>query len=101
MVGRVFLAIVRVNEKRQSAEAVPKRHGSREWSGDGGNLLYLVARDGGMNIWRQPIAGGPAIPVTRFTDERIFRFSASPDQQRWAIVRGTITSDVVLVSERP
>jgi hypothetical protein len=62
--------------------------------------LYYVARDGGTNIWRQPIAGGPAVPVTRFSDERIFRFSASPDQKRLAIVRGDIASDVVLVSER-
>jgi Tol biopolymer transport system component len=71
-----------------------------EWSGDAKILLYLVTRDGGTNIWRQPIAGGPAVPVTRFSDERIFRFSASRDQKRWAIVRGNITSDVVLVSER-
>jgi hypothetical protein len=71
-----------------------------EWSGDARSLLYLVTRDGGTNVWRQPIAGGPAVPVTRFTDERIFRFSASRDQKRWAIVRGTIASDVVLVSGR-
>ena len=71
-----------------------------EWSGDGKSLLYLVARDGGTNVWRQPIAGGPAVPLTRFSDERIFRFSASPDQKRWAIVRGNIASDVVLVTER-
>ena len=71
-----------------------------EWSRDGKSLLYLVARDGGTNIWRQPITGGPATPLTRFSDERIFRFSASADQKRWAIVRGNIASDVVLVSER-
>ncbi len=71
-----------------------------EWSGDGKSLLYLVARDGGTNVWRQPIAGGSAVPLTRFADERIFRFSASPDQKRWAIVRGNVSSDVVLVSER-
>ncbi len=48
-----------------------------EWSGDAKSLLFLVTRDGGTNIWRQPIAGGPSMPVTRFTDERIFRFTAS------------------------
>ena len=71
-----------------------------EWSGDGKSLLYLVARDGGTNVWRQPIVGGPAVPLTRFSDELNFRFSASPDQKRLAIVRGNIASDVVLVSER-
>ena len=73
---------------------------SAEWSGDGKSLLYLVARDGGMNLWRQPIDGGPAMPLTRFSDERVFRFSGSPDQKRWAIVRGDVSSDVVLVSEQ-
>ena len=40
------------------------------------------------------------MPLTRFSDERVFRFSGSPDQKRWAIVRGNVSSDVVLVSER-
>ena len=71
-----------------------------EWSADGKSLLYLVARDGIANLLRQPISGGPEVPLTRFSDERIFRFSASPDQKRWAIVRGNIASDVVLLSEQ-
>ena len=71
-----------------------------EWSGDGRSLLYLVARDGATNLWRQPIAGGPAVALTRFSDEMIYRFSSSPDQKRWAVVRGTVASDVVLVTER-
>jgi len=71
-----------------------------QWSSDAKSLLYYVTRAGGTNIWQQPIAGGPAVPLTRFSDERIFRFSASRDQKRWAIVRGEIASDVVLVSER-
>jgi len=71
-----------------------------DWSADGKNLFFLVVSGGAGNVWRQPIAGGPAVPVTRFSEERIFRFSASPDQKRWAIVRGTVASDVVLVSGR-
>jgi TolB protein len=70
------------------------------WSGDGKSLLYLVTRAGATNLWRQPVAGGPAVQVTRFSDQRMFNGALSPDQKRWAIVRGTISADVVLVSER-
>ena len=70
------------------------------WSGDSKSLLYLVTRAGATNLWRQPIAGGPAVQVTRFSDQNMFNGAVSPDQKRWAIVRGNISSDVVLVSER-
>jgi TolB protein len=70
------------------------------WSGDGKSLLYLVTRAGAMNLWRQPIAGGPALQVTHFSDQTMFNGALSPDQKRWAIVRGNVSADVVLVSER-
>jgi Tol biopolymer transport system component len=109
--GRMIAGHFRSREPRGERYAVVPLDGSpprlfsnvtvpAEWASDAKSLLYFVTRDGGMNVWRQPIAGGPAMPVTRFTDERIFRFSGSRDQRRWAIVRGTIASDVVLVSER-
>ena len=70
------------------------------WAGDGKSLLYLVVRAGATNIWQQPIAGGPAVQVTHFSDQNMFNGALSPDQKRWAIVRGDISADVVLVSER-
>jgi Tol biopolymer transport system component len=70
------------------------------WAGDGKSLLYVVARAGATNLWRQPIASGPAVQVTHFSDQNMFNGSLSPDQKRWAIVRGDISADVVLVSER-
>jgi Tol biopolymer transport system component len=70
------------------------------WAGDGKSLLYLVTRGGAANLWRQPVDGGPAVQVTHFSDETMFNGALSPDQKRWAIVRGNISADVVLVSER-
>ena len=37
----------------------PASRSPAEWSGDGKSLFYVVARDGGTNLWRQPIAGRP------------------------------------------
>jgi hypothetical protein len=48
---------------------------------------------------RQPVTGGPPSPVTNFTAEQIFGYAVSPDQKYFAIVRGHVTSDVVLVSD--
>jgi hypothetical protein len=54
----------------------------------------------GVNLWRQPIAGGEAEQITRFTGDQIFSFAVSSDQTRWALVRGQVVSDVVLVESR-
>jgi hypothetical protein len=50
------------------------------------------------NLLRQPITGGPAVPLTKFSSEQIFSYAVSPDQKQIAIVRGRVSSDVVLVS---
>ena len=53
------------------------------------------------NLWNQPIDGGAPKPVTNFTSEQIFSFAWSADGKRLAIARGTVTNDVVLVSNLP
>jgi len=71
-----------------------------QWSPDSKSLLYIDTRRGISNLWRHPVAGGTATQVTKFTNDRIFRYALSPKQARWAIVRGDVSRDVVLVSER-
>jgi Tol biopolymer transport system component len=71
---------------------------SATWMPDGKSLVYAATRGGVSNLMRQPIAGGPAVPVTKFTSEQIFGYAVSPDQKQVAIVRGRVSSDVVLVS---
>ena len=72
-----------------------------QWSPDGRSLLYIDTRRGVSNLWRHPVGGGAAAAqITKFTNDRIFRYALSRDQKRWAIVRGEISRDVVLVSER-
>jgi Tol biopolymer transport system component len=52
-----------------------------------------------MNIWTAPLNGGPIRrQLTHFTDvdEMIVDFAWSPDGKRLAVLRRTITSDIVL-----
>jgi Tol biopolymer transport system component len=70
------------------------------WMPDSRSLLFVQTRRGVSNLWRQPIAGGAAVQVTKFTNERIFRYALSHDRSRWAVVRGDLSRDVVLVTER-
>ena len=67
-----------------------------QWAPDGRSLLFRLAG----NLYRQPVPGGPQVQLTRFTPELIFSFAVSADQKQWALVRGQVVSDVVLVTQR-
>lgn len=68
------------------------------WAADSRSLIYFDFLSGVANIMRQPLAGGAPTPITKFASEQIFAFALSPDQKRVAVVRGRVSSDVVLVS---
>jgi len=68
------------------------------WAPDGRALVYYNTAAGVSNLMRQPLTGGPATPMTQFASEQIFSYALSPDQKHLAIVRGRVSSDVVLVS---
>ncbi len=65
---------------------------------DGRSFVYLDTRVGVSNLVRYPIAGGAAVPLTKFTSEQIFNYALAPDQRSAALVRGRVASDVVLIS---
>ena len=66
------------------------------WAPDGRSLIFTNR----VNLMRQPLSGGAPTQITRFTGDSIFSFAVSTDQKQWALVRGQIVSDVVLVSKR-
>jgi Tol biopolymer transport system component len=67
------------------------------WAPDGRSLLFFSRG----NLFRQPVAGtAPPLQVTKFSDGQIFAFAMSADQKQLAIVRGQVSSDVVLVTKR-
>jgi Tol biopolymer transport system component len=71
-----------------------------QWTADSRNLIFADTRLGVSNLWRRPIDASAATQVTSFSSDRIFTYAVSPDQHNWAMVRGDVTSDVVLVSSR-
>lgn len=68
-------------------------------SRDGKALLYYLTRNGVSNIWSQPVDGGPLKRMTDFKTDQIFRFAISPDGRQLAAVRGSLNSNVILISE--
>ena len=76
-------------------ESVPP---SGQWTADSRGFIYIDARNGVLNLFRQMVSGGAPVPVTQFTSEQIFNYALSQDQKHAAVVRGRVSSDVVLVA---
>ena len=69
-----------------------------QWTADGRGLLYLDSLAGIANIFLQPLDGGAAKPVTRFTGgDGVLSFALSRDGKQLAFQRGDSTLDVVLI----
>ncbi len=71
---------------------------SAQWTGDSRGFLYVATRGGVSNLMRRAIATPVPVPVTQFGAEQIFNYASAPDSKRLAVVRGRLSSDVVLVS---
>jgi Tol biopolymer transport system component len=67
------------------------------WTPDGRGLAYIDRRNR-LNLTSQPIDGSPSKHLTDFKDGHIFNFAWSRDGKQLALARGTVTNDVVLIS---
>ena len=70
------------------------------WTPDGRALVYADSQGGVGNLWRQPLTGGHPTRVTRFTSDLIYAFALSDNSDEIAISRGSVATDVVLISMR-
>jgi Tol biopolymer transport system component/serine/threonine protein kinase len=70
-----------------------------QWASDERAILYTATRNGVTNLWSQPVDGSPPKQMTDFKSDQIFRFDWSRDGKQLLFARGTITSDVVLISD--
>jgi len=71
---------------------------STQWAPDGRAIDYLLTRDGVTNIWRQPLTGGAPKQITNFPSGLMFNFDWSRDGKQLAMARGSVSSDIVLIS---
>lgn len=83
-----------INPPAQADTSIPMR-----WMPDGKSISFVATSTGVSNIWRQPLDGGAAQQLTNFTSDQIFWFDWSRDGKQLACSRGSVTSDVVLISE--
>ena len=67
------------------------------WTPDSRAVARSIIRNSTSNIWAQPLAGGPAKQLTNFTSGRIFDFDWSPDGKYLAMIRGTVSREVVMI----
>jgi Tol biopolymer transport system component len=91
------LAVVPTDDPSK-ARLFPNVFISGKWAPDGRSVIWYDNRRNPGNLWRQPIAGGPATQLTRFTNDVIFSFAFSHDGTQVAIARGSTISDVVLIT---
>jgi eukaryotic-like serine/threonine-protein kinase len=83
---------------RQVISQVPLGTRGLAWSPSGKALQYGLLRNGAANIWEQPLSGGAPHQVTNFASDRIPSFALSRDGKQLLLIRGNITSDVILIS---
>ena len=70
------------------------------WTPDGSAITYTAAVAGVTQIWLQPVDGGAARQLTRFTSDSIFAYAWSRDGKRLALSRGSGNADAVLIRQK-
>ena len=68
------------------------------WTPDARALAYVDERDGIGNVWAQPLAGGKPTQLTNFRSQQIASFNFARDGKTLVLSRGTVSNDVVLIS---
>jgi serine/threonine protein kinase/Tol biopolymer transport system component len=87
--------VVKVLEVPQSSQV----SSNLQWSGDGRAVMFVDVKSGVANIWSQPIDGGAAKQLTSFKSDLIISFAWSRDGKELVCSRGSVTSDVVLMTD--
>lgn len=78
---------------------LPKRADRPVFSADGKNIIYTHRVAGAGNIWSQPIAGGKAVQLTKFTSQWLDRFAIGADGKTFFAARTTGKNDIVLIKD--
>jgi Tol biopolymer transport system component len=98
-VHRVVVTPVDALDRRTPVPAVPPESFFR-WSPGGGALTFVRTEAGVSNLWEAAVGGGAPRPLTRFTEQTIFGFDWSRDGKEVVLLRGSATSNLLLITER-
>ena len=74
--------------------------GELAYSADGKAVYYPVTEKGVANLFRQSLVGGAPTRVTDFRDLGIYGYAFDWTNNRLAITRGKLNSDVVVITEQ-
>ena len=77
----------------------PAQYGRLRWMPDGSAIAYAGRQAGVGNIWIQPLDGSAPKQLTHWNPNPVFSFGWSHDGKWLAYASGTLTSDVVLITE--
>jgi serine/threonine protein kinase/sugar lactone lactonase YvrE len=85
----------------KTLDLLPTTGGAPQWSPDGKSLIVTDDRTGTSNLWSLPLDGGPMKQLTDYKPDYIFTFDRqlSGDSKFVVMSRGTVTSDVILISD--
>lgn len=78
---------------------LPSYYGRFRWTPDGRGLAYAAKQRSIGNIWIQPLDGSAPKQLTQWSPNPIFSFDWSRDGKWLAYASGTLTSDVVLITD--
>jgi Tol biopolymer transport system component len=71
------------------------------WSPDGKSLQFLITQNRTTSLWEQPLTGGETKQLIQFSAGQIFDFKWSSDGRRLLLMRGSTTTDAVLLNAIP
>jgi Tol biopolymer transport system component/DNA-binding winged helix-turn-helix (wHTH) protein len=80
-------------------EVLPFGHGynNSKWTPDGRALVFPKTEKNVMNLWEQPLAGGPLRRLTNFKSDSIFNFSFARDGKYIILARGRAVVNVAMI----
>jgi len=70
---------------------------SIQWEPDSASVVYAIANDGKVKLYRQPINSGRPMELTTLSAEDEFEFSLSPSGKQLAFINSKWNHDAVLI----
>ena len=65
------------------------------------SLQFLITQNRTTSLWEQPLTGGETKQLIQFSAGQIFDFKWSSDGRRLLLMRGSTTTDAVLLNAIP